>query len=158
MKGDTLVMKLQQPISAFEWTECQWQSPSADASNTNISCRSLHIECTKRVWHLARSVRGLKYAWVWGVNTYIYSFYVFNDVRVLACIPVWVDIHVFLCLWVCVHDGKLCRMSHQVLIIKKCLALIHSLTWLPIWSWPYSVCGWMMGTLCCDMKPRQKGM
>lgn len=91
VKGDTLVTRLRCSTLAFEWTECQPRSPSVVTLNKNISSHSLHIKCTKSIWHLARTLWVLKCAWACGVNTYIYPFYVFNDVRVHLCVCVCVS-------------------------------------------------------------------
>lgn len=96
VKGDTLVTKLRRPVLAFEWTECQLQSPSVVTLNKNINSHSPHIKRTKSIWHLARTVWVVKFAWARGVNTYIYFFYVFNDVRAL-CLHTYVRVCV--CAW-----------------------------------------------------------
>ncbi len=91
VKGGTPVTKPRHPLLAFEWTECQLQRPSVVTLNKNINSHSLHIKCTKSIWHLARTLWVLKCVWVCRMNTYIYSFYVLNDVHVLCVYTyVWV--------------------------------------------------------------------
>lgn len=94
VKGDTLVTKLQRPTLAFEWTECQLQSPSVVGLNKNVNSNSLHIKCTKSIWHLARTVWVMKCVWVCRINTCINSFYVCNNIRVL-----YMSVFVWMCVW-----------------------------------------------------------
>lgn len=75
VKGDTLVTKLQRPLLSFEWTECQLQSPSV-VTLKNINSHSLHN--TQKAFDIWQK---LKCVGVHRMNTYIYSFHAFNDVR-----------------------------------------------------------------------------
>lgn len=84
VKGDTPVTELQRLVLASEWTECQLRSLRVVKTNESINSRSLHIKCTKSIWHLARNLWVVNSSWVCGMNTCIYSFYVFNDVHVLC--------------------------------------------------------------------------
>lgn len=81
-KGDTLVTKLQCLVLASEGTECQLQSRKVVKTNESIN-HSLHINCIKK--HLTSGKKSMSTEIFMGeMNTYIYCFYVFNDVRVVC--------------------------------------------------------------------------
>lgn len=126
VKGDTLVTKLQSPMLAFEWTECQLQSPSVARLNKNITSHSLHIKCTKSLWHLARIVWVMKRMWACRINTCINSFYVCNNIRVL-----YMSIAVWVCVWREATVNESSGINHVWILIR-----IFARP--PIWSWPYS--------------------